>query len=313
MASPDLRHGWCAAIPLLAGLVLAGPGGDSASAEMLRLLSYNTHGLPAWIARDDPARRFPLIGSQTKRYDVVLLQEDFAHHARLREAARQPLVARGNPSRMPACPICTGSGLTSLVRPGRVELVRESRARPYGVCAGWLGGSNDCFATKGFLWLHLRLANGARLHVVNTHLDAGSADADREARARQLQILADALERGAGHHALVVAGDFNLDAAHPEDRALRDAFMTRLGLRDSGARPDPTTPWRVIDYILLRSGGEVELEVVEAGEDTDFVDGELPLSDHPALFVHLQVHTPADETGLSAWSTSHRPRGSPHR
>ena len=46
----------------------------------MSLLVYNTHGLPAFFARDNPGERFPKIGNLTQGFDVSLLQEDFAHH-----------------------------------------------------------------------------------------------------------------------------------------------------------------------------------------------------------------------------------------
>jgi endonuclease/exonuclease/phosphatase family metal-dependent hydrolase len=295
------------ALALAAALLLPALGAGSARATELRLLTYNTHGLPAWISRDDPEARFPEIGAESNRYDVVLLQEDFAHHERLRETVRHPIVLRGNPSRMPACPICSGSGLTTLVRKGAVEQVEARRARSYATCSGWLGGANDCLATKGFLHARLRLAGGATLHVVNTHLDAGRDPADREARRAQLETLADALERETDGEALVVAGDLNLDDALPEDRALLETFRARLGLRDAGARPDPDAGWEVIDYVLVRSGASVRVTVLGAGEDRGFARAGRPLSDHPALFVRLRVEP------VSASSTSRRPPGSPPR
>ena len=48
------------------------------SSEELKILVYNTHGLPTIFVDDDPVERFPLIGQQTKRYQISLLQEDFA-------------------------------------------------------------------------------------------------------------------------------------------------------------------------------------------------------------------------------------------
>jgi endonuclease/exonuclease/phosphatase family metal-dependent hydrolase len=292
-----------AALALAAGLLV---GRDAAAFE-LRLLTYNTHGLPGWIAMDAPERRFPAIGARTNRYDVALLQEDFAHHDLLQQGARQPLVLRGNRSRMPACPVCSGAGLTTLLRPGVVAGVEDSRAAPYGVCAGWLGGMNDCLATKGFLRTRLRLAHGPTLHVVNTHLDAGLGEADRGARAHQLDILAATLEDEAAGEALVVAGDLNLARHDAGDRALLDGFARRLGLRDTGARAAPGTGWPRIDYVLVRSGTDTRVTVLEAGEDEGFVQDGRPLSDHPALFVRLDVEPAEAEAALSASSTSLRP------
>ena len=46
----------------------------------LNLLVYNTHGLPTFFARDNPQERFQKIGALTEKFDLSILQEDFAHH-----------------------------------------------------------------------------------------------------------------------------------------------------------------------------------------------------------------------------------------
>jgi len=269
---------------LIIALLLAAP---PAASDEFTVLSYNTHGLPAWIAGDDPATRFPIIGDKSNAYDVALLQEDFAHHSALRRGARQPIVERGNPSRFGRwCPFCSGSGLTILSGWERENLV-EAGSRAYGHCAGWIAGANDCLASKGFQRMRLRLPGGAELDFVNTHLDAGRGAEDREARRRQLDLLRKTIEAEVARGPLILAGDLNLDAANPEDVALRDAFTSALGLANSGARG--SSRWPTLDYIFYRSGVGLELEVVEAGEDASFVHRAAPLSDHPAIFARFRT------------------------
>lgn len=262
------------------------------------LLSYNTHGLPAWLAGDDPEARFPRIAELANGYDVALLQEDFAHHERLLANARQRLIERGGAGRFGmACPIiCSGDGLTLLANLPPRQLAEIVRI-PYGSCAGWLGGANDCLATKGFVRARLAFPGVGEVDVVNTHLDAGGAAADRAARSRQLAELRAHLEGESQGRALVVAGDLNLDFHDPDDRALLDEFAAGLGLRDSGAARDAERDWKRLDYILVRSGRAVELAVVDAGEALEFVGPAGPLSDHPALFARLRVSTTAP-TGI---------------
>jgi endonuclease/exonuclease/phosphatase family metal-dependent hydrolase len=279
----------------LGALVLAACAGLAAPAaageDVLAVLTYNVHGLPTWVARDDPARRMPVIGARFGAYDVVLVQEDFFFHDRLRAAMTHPIVRRGNPSRMPWCPFCAGSGLTLLARLAP-RAMAAFEATPYEACAGWLSGGSDCFATKGFQRARLQLPGGAVLDVVNTHLNAGRREADHEVRRRQLEALRTAVAREAGDGALVVGGDFNLDADAPRDVALLRSFASALGLEDTGARPAEGSRFAVIDYLFYRSGSGALLRLLEAGEDEAFVrDGE-PLSDHPALFARFRVRPP---------------------
>ncbi len=284
-------------VALLAFLVaLARPAAAEPGLE-IRVLSYNTHGLAAWAAGDDPEARFPRIGALANRYDVALLQEDFEHHERLLPRVRHGVVSRGNESRFGSwlCPVCAGSGLTLLARwPDALERLVNTA---YGICSGWLGAANDCFATKGFQHARLRLPGGLQVDFVNTHLDAGDGEEDRGARAGQLEALQRHLHREAAGRALVVAGDFNLDDGVPEDVALRDAFASSLALSDSGARAAPGSDWTRLDYIYVRDGADTRLEILAAGEDPTFVHEGSPLSDHPAIFTTLRVQptpTPHD-------------------
>jgi endonuclease/exonuclease/phosphatase family metal-dependent hydrolase len=241
----------------------------------VRIVTYNTHGLPAWIARDRPDWRFPRIGLLFSAYDVVLVQEDFAHHDLLRASVSHDAILRGNDD----------SGLTTLSR-WPLDHVVEIERVPYGSCSGWLLGASDCFADKGFLRVRLALPNGALLDLVNTHLEAGDGDDDHAVRVRQVEILRERL-RGPQPAALVLGGDLNLDWNQPHERELLEGLVSDLGLVDSGARP--SSPWDRIDYLFVRESDDVELDVIAAGMAEEFVAEGQPLSDHPALFVRLRV------------------------
>jgi endonuclease/exonuclease/phosphatase family metal-dependent hydrolase len=282
-----------AAFALATVSVAASPAARAEPASVeLRVVTYNTHGLPSWIAGDEPERRFPEIARRLQGYDVALLQEDFAYHEPLRAGLPGFVLERGNESRFRGslfCALaCDGSGLTFATRLPRSALV-ELDSVAYLACSGWVGGANDCLATKGFQHARLLLPGGLELHLVNTHLDAGRAPADRAARRTQLERLRRRLERTAAGAALVLGGDLNLDAADPRDAALRDEFARALGLADTGAAPAPGGPWRRLDYLYRRDGAAVLVQVLEAGEAREFSDGARPLSDHPALSVRLRV------------------------
>ncbi|GIT62437.1 MAG: hypothetical protein Ct9H300mP20_22640 [Gammaproteobacteria bacterium] len=70
---------------------------DDLSSEEIKILVYNTHGLPSAFVGDDPEERFPLIGEKTKTYQLSLLQEDFAHHELLlKNLSKESIAIRGN-------------------------------------------------------------------------------------------------------------------------------------------------------------------------------------------------------------------------
>lgn len=271
----------------LVALVLAAHGahGEEREPALLSVLTYNTHGLPSWIAGDDPPARYPVLLEKAARFDVVLLQEDFAHQPIVDASKRHPLLVRGNG---PASnwPLFAGSGLTLLTR---LFAVGAPIGVAYGVCAGWLGGANDCLADKGWLAQRLRAANGAEIDVWNTHLDAGSGTADQAAREAQLDRLAAALEAHSAGRAVIAGGDFNLGWDEPLERAALERFMARAGLALAARTPDGAWDSQ-LDYLLFRPAAGTTLTVREAGMARAFVQasGE-PLSDHPAIFAVFEL------------------------
>ena len=274
---------------LLVGVL--GAAAPQPAAVELSVLSYNTHGLPAWIAGDDPEARFPKISPLLNAYDVVLIQEDWAYHEMLVADAAHPVIEEGNAARpglLRALGLANGSGLTSLARlpeQDRLDVTREF----LGACAGWFSRANDCWASKGFLRLRLRFANGKAVDFYNVHLDAGSSPEDRAARAAQLAALRARIGELTGERALVIGGDFNLHRERAADAAALRSFREDLRLLDSGAATGPDEDWSRVDYLLYRSGPDVTLVPLAAGPAPEFQADGVPLSDHPALFARFRL------------------------
>lgn len=283
------------------------------SSEEIEILVYNTHGLPSAFAGDDPEERFPLIAEKTKSYQLSLLQEDFAHHELLLKNLNEESVAvRGNGNNKSLCPFCSGSGLTiisNLTKEWQLEINSEA----FNSCSGWLGGLNDCFASKGFQLARIKTPSGKYVFVLNTHLDAGRSTSDRKVRSKQLNQILTKVKPVTSEEALIVAGDLNLKWNDPEDRELLEDFIADLRLTDSFMVQDDykrakavniashfelddkretqsERSWPILDYIFYRNGRTTSLEVLEVGEDKDFQYENGPLSDHPALFLRLRIN-----------------------
>jgi endonuclease/exonuclease/phosphatase family metal-dependent hydrolase len=273
--------------------------------EIVSILSYNIHGPFALIAKDDPRDRTPSIGWLSRPYDIILYQEDFEYHSELAEQLDEHAEFVGNGAavgdarrviaKIVSWPFTLlipnfsppyGSGVSTFV--SNDLDVYESNADHYDDCYGWLGAKWDCWAAKGYLRVRIKTPSGAEVDVYNTHLDAGPSDESTEVRGRQLQSLAEAIERTSRDHAVIVAGDFNLGYIRPGDRKVLKKFRKQLGMSDSGAGPE-TPFWRERDYILYRDGSETQLEVEEAGEAVEFISAGRALSDHPALFARFEV------------------------
>ena len=255
----------------------------------LKILVYNTHGLPAIFLRDKPEIRFPLIGDKTKQYELSLLQEDYAHHRKLISSTKNgSKIFRGRLGNKILCPICTGSGLTSIAnlpQDWNIEVVNES----FKTCSGWISGWNDCFAKKGFQILKITPPSRESLFIVNTHLDAGSRESDRKARKNQLNQIILTLNETIKGEALILVGDLNLNSKNSEDLKLLQNLKEKLSLTDAFLNISIDEKWQVLDYILFRKGKSHTFIVTEAGEDTSLYSKEGPLSDHPALSMQIRL------------------------
>ena len=185
------------------------------------------------------------------------------------------------------CGSC-GSGLTAAVDPRfKAELLDR---KGYGSCSGWVGGANDCWATKGYLATRLRLTNGTSIDIYDLHLDAGDGQEDHEVRSSQLEVLRAEISRMSDTHAVIVAGDFNLDPRTPRDRILLDRFAGPLQLVHSDASGSVTKWTEQIDHILYRSSQDTKLQLLSSGEAKEFIaPASTPLSDHPAVFARFEA------------------------
>ena len=280
----DFRLGLCVSVLFYLCFI-----STNLSSEEIKILVYNTHGLPSAFAGDDPEERFPLIGEKTKAYQLSLLQEDFAHHELLlKNLSKESIAIRGNGNNKSLCPFCSGSGLTMISNFER-EWQLEVNSEAFNSCSGWLGGLNDCFASKGFQLARIETPLKKYVFILNTHLDAGRSTSDRKVRADQLNQILTKVGKVIDGEALIIAGDLNLRWDDPQDIHLLEAFKKDLGLLDSfdGVKPDKNRP--SLDYILYRNGTDTTLEVLEVGIDSDFQYDNKPLSDHPALFIRLLI------------------------
>ena len=262
---------------------------DNDKSIELKILVYNTHGLPGIFLRDKPEIRFPLIGEKTKEYELSLLQEDYAHHGKLVSFTKsESKIFRGRLGNNLLCPICTGSGLTSIAnlpQDWNIEVANEG----FKTCSGWISGWNDCFAKKGFQILKITPPSRESLFIVNTHLDAGSRESDRKARKNQLNQIILTLNETIKGEALILVGDLNLNSKNSEDLKLLQNLKEKLSLTDAFLNISIDEKWQVLDYILFRKGKSHTFIVTEAGEDTSLYSKEGPLSDHPALSMQIRL------------------------
>jgi len=295
------REKWFAGACIVAVLATASvPDAHARDPVQLSVLSYNIHGLPDAIAKADREKWMPSIARQSCRFNIVLIQEDFAYHEVLKknaachnQAFRGPGEGTtggsqamgfgvGNLSKLLTKGKLFGSGLTVFVS----HKVTRNKGLLYGACEGYMSNQQDCFADKGVQLVTVRLDRGLVIDFYNTHLDSGASGADKSARAQQLNKLAAFIEANSRNRAVVVAGDFNLNWRAPESRRMLEGFISRLGLTRVAEAVDPKRP---IDHILYRNGSRVALGVANAGVAEGFVSGGQAVSDHILVTVTFAV------------------------
>lgn len=262
---------------MLAGLLtVVWASGAGAATGHLKVLTYNIAGLPDGFMTAHPSANMPRIGALLARYDLALIQEDFAFGPLLRKSVSLPFQS---PAFVREGRLHFGDGLSQFAALSFSALQRE----PWSTCHGVLDSYFDCLTPKGFISTRQRLADGVEIDVYDVHLDAGPSDADQRAREAQVEQLIDAISQRSAGRALLVAGDTNI-RRHGE---LLEHFEQATGLVDACSAlrcPEP----RRIDRVFYRSSPALVFAPRKWSIDRRFVDAKgQPLSDHLAVAVEF--------------------------
>ena len=270
-----------------------------ASADCLRVLTWNVHGIP-FITPSPPARlRNVAAKIREQQPDVVLLQEIWSH-AYARQLARDlpgyHLRFGGGCARPFPC-----GGLVVLVRaasswaPSAATFVAYDASAPWYRFREW-----DGIVKKGIVLLTLaRGCTDETIGVVNTHLQTEYGYLGRnytDLRRQQLEQLADVVRTRFRGLPVVIGGDFNtgaeersgLYASHlatlADDRTVGERSACRCGTRPPGSY---RTTSRWLDYVLTRRLGHQATAVRITNEWVD-----RPYSDHDGVLVRLEGEIP---------------------
>lgn len=303
------RNGFLAVAILVFSCLETDPvraAGSARDPDVISVLSYNVHGLFALVAADHPGERTATIGWLANDYDVVLFQEDFEYHRDLAAQMLGKVGFQGNgvgsdPRRLVPKILLTpfalliphfwppyGSGLTLFAEERLISDPEDVERVAYGVCSGWFNTPADCWASKGFLRVGIRMPNGAEVDVYTTHLDAGPDQGSVAARWKQLDLLATTIAGRDGGRGVIVGGDLNIAYNRRGDGWVLDGFRERMGLLDSGAGAE-LPHWRERDYLLYRDGTNTKISVERSGEARQFVNRDRALSDHPAIYARFRI------------------------
>jgi endonuclease/exonuclease/phosphatase family metal-dependent hydrolase len=275
---------------LLLALAL-GCGAGSALAEpspvvkrgRFDVVTYNVAGLPDGLSTVRPLDTLPLVGAKLGKYDLALVQEDFAYpellRSRLRANYQSTGFVRGDAMHF-------GDGLSVFSK----RPISEPRRSAWRACHGLLGASFDCWTPKGLAMTRFEVSPGVLLDVYDVHLDAGEQPDDVKAREVQLQQLFETLTAWSAERAVLVGGDFNLTRA---ELPLLQRRATEAGLRDACQTLRCADGWR-LDRILYRGSPALALRVRQYRIDPSFRDDAgRQLSDHLPVAVTIDWTAPA--------------------
>ena len=270
----------------------------------LRMVAYNVSGIPlvgdfqgtVFTTTNDRARRIGKLLNSTD-VDFIGTEEDFNSHKYLAEQmTNYPYRSATSGG------LAQGQGLNVFSPHPLYNIQRVNWDDEYG----YLSGSMDAIANKGFVYSLMELEKGVYIHVINLHMDAGYDVLSVRARAsnfRQLRAFID--ENLNDGRALIVQGDFN----YKFKRQLKDDIYGNLleptGLRDVWAElynnglydtSDPNFDLNAqgdeLDRILYRSGTDLELEPVsKAVPPLTGENGERYTDHNPMLTEFSYTHT----------------------
>ncbi len=238
----------------------------------LDLVSINAWDLPWPVSRDRRDRLARLVRAVRDRHDVVLFQELW----RRRPPAFDRRLVRPAAARASGLAVLTG------------REVARSWFHPFSVRRGI-----EVLKRKGVLGTVLRIGGVGEVVVGVLHTQAGR----RHGAVRRAQVeegVGEVLAE-AGDRPVILAGDFNLDEANPEDAATA-AWIEAQGFEDTAGGRDLVTwsgdnPWvprgrrARFDRIYLRDGATVDLEA----EALDVVFRDSPVSDHYGLRARIAL------------------------
>lgn len=244
------RLGWVSLAVSLLGTSLSHAEPDRVLRQgQLSVLTYNVAGLPEGLSNVRPTQTLPVVGGLLNKFDLVLVQEDFAYPELLRKDLRLPYrtaaFVRGQALHF-------GDGLSLFSK----FPLADAKRTAWSTCHGIYDSYSDCLTPKGFAFTRVELVPGTTVDVYDAHLDAGPGNGDKAARAAQLEQLGQAIREQSKDRPLVLGGDFNLTAAEVPEFRRR---MAELGIVDT-CDALACGQERRLDRVLLRSGGSVTLK-----------------------------------------------------
>ena len=214
----------------------------SAESGQFSTLVYNVDGFPKCIGGSKNSKFKDLLDKlEDENFSIVLMQEMFTakKHSFLRDESRISPAAYPYRSKHWRGNLVTyGHGLLRLSDfPFDMANTNDNdyslathEYELYDDCGGV-----DCLTEKGFTVAIHEINTQFKVHVYNTHMDAGSQETDINAKADQFDQLADFINAYSADATVILGGDFNAKwsgkSTAGEYQMIWENFLTATGLR----------------------------------------------------------------------------------
>lgn len=256
------------------------------------LLTYNVAGLPSIISAVDGKVSHPLISPLLNSFDIVLVQEDFAHHKKLIKEVKHSYISKFKKAGF----FGLGDGLNRMSKFPFYGHTHKKWKKCHGIFKR--DTANDCLTPKGFSYSGHDLGGGVYLDIYNLHHEAGSGNEDNKAREKQVSQFINVIKEHSNDRAIIIAGDFNLHHDTTIDFDLLEKYKNELNLKD--ACETANCEMQKIDRIFYRSSKKLSLNLIAyKNESKMFLDSNgNDLSDHQPLSARFKWQTKWSETKL---------------
>jgi len=263
----------------------------------LKVLSYNVHGLPSPLGKDNGrmeeiGKRLRALIIQNQAPDVVLIQEGFRSSVeKLIKESGYPYVEKGPVGKDFGQQKNLDSGLYIL----SLHPIQAVHKIPFlsDSCTGW-----DCYASKGVLHVRIKVPGvPTPVDIMTTHMNSNKSSGSSQdkvdaCKEKQINEAAEFTRQvTTTQFPVVFAGDFNLNPS----RKHFDLLNPKLQMQNAGElcatgaakncqvpkETDPDTLWKTKpDQHLFRSGNGMQIRPRLAVKTFTEPFNDKPLSDH---------------------------------
>lgn len=211
-------------------------------------ITYNVDGFPKCLGGNSNSKFKSLLSKlESSDFNIVLMQEMFTadKHRFLRDEKR--ISKRTYPYRSKhwrGGMLSFGDGLVRLSdypfdmenRDDNDYSLQTFESEEFDDCNNnFFGGSTDCLTEKGFTVAVHEISKTFNVHIYNTHMEAGSQNADIKVKQRQFDQLADFINAYSHDASVILGGDFNAkwedNSAKEEYQQIWENFLATTGLR----------------------------------------------------------------------------------